>query len=441
MAKQVDEKSFAGFKSELDLFTLPPTQVAIEKGYWSEYYPQNPVTSTGPYRISVPKDSFMMDLNKNYLYVKLKIVNADGTEIAVGGDGSYPVVPINNLCSSFCQRVILKLSDKEIENCGGLYAYKAYIETLLNYGREAKRTHLQLGLFYKDEPTKFRDLGSKAMRQRGAPFYQNKGVELLAPIHCDLFKQDRYLLSDCELSIEIHRSDDKFLLMSDGTEFKVIVEDLRWYVWKIKPQDSLGLAIENVLEKQNTAKYPVRRVKMVTRHLAANSQTIIENSIFSGQLPRRVAVVMVDAAAFNGTWIKNPFQFENCNVSEIALKYGDEYVPRYPLRCDWHDYKYSFPYMYLYEGCDMANSDRGANISYEDFRQGYTVFLFDLSPDNVDVGAMQLIREGELSLYMQLRDPLSATQYPQGVEIVIYGEFDNLVSIDRNRTPFFDYAI
>ena len=439
MAKQVDEGSLSGFKSELDLFSLPPTQVAVEKGYWAEYYPQNPVTNSGPYRIFIPKDSFMIDLNKNYLYLKLKIVQADGTNLVLPADGNLEVAPINLLAASFCERIILKMSDKEIENSGGLYAYKAYIETLLNYGKEAKDTHLQLGMYYKDDD--FTDLQSDPMVQRGTPFYRNRGVELLAPIHCDLFKQERYLVSDCELSIEIHRNDDKFLLMSDGTEYKLIVEDLRWYVWKVKPQASLSLAIENILQKHNTAKYPIRRVKMATRHIAPNSQTIVENSIFGGQLPRRVAVVMVDSESFNGSFQKNPFKLEHCDVSEIALKCGDEYIPRYPLRCDWEDYKYSFPYMYLYEGCDMANNDRGANISYKHYKNGYTVFIFDLTADNVDIGAMQLIREGELCMYLQLKRPLSAATFPQGVEIIIYGEFDNLISIDRNRTPFFDYSI
>jgi hypothetical protein len=114
MAKHVDENSFSGFKSELDLFSLPPTQVAIEKGYWAEYYPQNPVTNTGPYRIFVPKDSFMLDLNKNYLYLKLRVVGNDGSDLQPPADGSIPVAPINLLCNSFCERIILKMSDKEI---------------------------------------------------------------------------------------------------------------------------------------------------------------------------------------------------------------------------------------------------------------------------------------------------------------------------------------
>ncbi|MCG8432193.1 MAG: hypothetical protein MJA29_13610, partial [Candidatus Omnitrophica bacterium] len=300
-------------------------------------------------------------------------------------------------------------------------------------------SHLKLRMFYKDKVGQFINITSESMLARARPFYKNAGVELLAPIHCDLFKQERYLLSECEMSIEIHRNENKFLLISDGTEYKIVVEDLRWYVWKVKPQDSLTMAIENLLQKQDTVKYPVRRIKMATRHLAPNSQTIIENSIFTGQLPRRVAIFMVDSEAFNGSYVKNPFKFEHCNVAEIALKYGDVYVPRYPLRCDWNDYRYSFPFMYLYEGCDILKSDKGIDISYEEFRNGYTIFLFDLTPDSVDAGAMQLIKEGDLSLYMQLKQPLST--FPQGVEMIIYGEFDNLISIDRNRTPFFDYSI
>jgi len=34
-------------KTELDLFTVPPTQIVVKKGFWNEIHPLNPVTNEG----------------------------------------------------------------------------------------------------------------------------------------------------------------------------------------------------------------------------------------------------------------------------------------------------------------------------------------------------------------------------------------------------------
>ncbi len=121
MAKQLDGNSLPGMKSELDLFSLPPTQVSVESGHWSEYRLANPVTQTGPYEFRLEKGPMMIDLNRNYLYVKLKILKEDCTNPA---DTDHKVSPINCLGKTFFKQVVLKVSDKEVYNSGSLYAYQ-----------------------------------------------------------------------------------------------------------------------------------------------------------------------------------------------------------------------------------------------------------------------------------------------------------------------------
>ena len=64
MTQLVDSRSPAGLVSELDLFSVPPSQVALNEGYLAEFYPQNAVTNTGPYRFLIPADAYMLDLSK-----------------------------------------------------------------------------------------------------------------------------------------------------------------------------------------------------------------------------------------------------------------------------------------------------------------------------------------------------------------------------------------
>src|SRR5437867_7432923 len=100
MAKLIDENSTPSTKSELDLFTVPPTQVAIKRSFWAEIYPKNPITDDGPYDFHITPDVYMLDLAKNYVYLTLQVVKPNGTDCAttidaqtgaLGGDLAFPI--------------------------------------------------------------------------------------------------------------------------------------------------------------------------------------------------------------------------------------------------------------------------------------------------------------------------------------------------------------
>ena len=61
---------------------------------------------------------------------------------------------------------------------------------------------------------------------------------------------------------------------------------------------------------------------------------------------------------------------------------------------------------------------------------------FDLSPDCDDSGHWDLIKQGTTSLQLTFAEPLPAG----GVEAIVYAEYDNLLTIDRNRQPTFDFS-
>ena len=42
------------------------------------------------------------------------------------------------------------LKEKQVTQATGTYAYRAYLETLLNYGPAAKESQLTAAMFYKD---------------------------------------------------------------------------------------------------------------------------------------------------------------------------------------------------------------------------------------------------------------------------------------------------
>ena len=82
---------------------------------------------------------------KMFLKTKCKIVKANGQNLAVMDKASV----INYLVSFLFNRFHTILGGKVMSSSANTYSYKVYIETFLNYSKEAKNT--QLGsLLYKD---------------------------------------------------------------------------------------------------------------------------------------------------------------------------------------------------------------------------------------------------------------------------------------------------
>ncbi|MCP4115683.1 MAG: hypothetical protein GY737_09810, partial [Desulfobacteraceae bacterium] len=88
-AQLLDERSVPSGKAELELFSVPPTQVAIDSGFSFEVHPKNTLTTAGPYEFNITRDPLYIDLSRNYIYMKLKITKGDGTDIPLAtGDGT-----------------------------------------------------------------------------------------------------------------------------------------------------------------------------------------------------------------------------------------------------------------------------------------------------------------------------------------------------------------
>ena len=121
----VHGKSGECVKTELDLFSEPPTQVSLEKGLWIDRQPVSSVADGGPITFLCPGTEDYVDLSKTILVVRAKVTKANGNDL----DANEKVGIVNNL------------KEKQVTQATGTYAYRAYLETLLNYGPAAKESH------------------------------------------------------------------------------------------------------------------------------------------------------------------------------------------------------------------------------------------------------------------------------------------------------------
>ena len=139
----VHPQSCECLKSELDIFSVPPTQTSIESGSYVEYNPISSITDGSPIEFVISgSGQDYIDLVNTRLYVKLDVRKADNTAIVAASQ----VGPVNLLLHSLFSEVDVKLNDVLITSTNNTYAYRAYLETLLTYGSESKTTQLSSSL-------------------------------------------------------------------------------------------------------------------------------------------------------------------------------------------------------------------------------------------------------------------------------------------------------
>lgn len=430
-------------KSELDLFTLPPTQTAVEKSYFVEYRPLSTLSDSGPIEFAISgSGEEYIDLSETYLQVTAKISKPNGSDLeqtaTISDEGTVTgadadIGPVNNWLHSLFSQVDVSLNERLITPSTNTYPYRAYIETLLTYGPAAKQSQLTQSLWYQDTAGHLEDTTSEnvGFKQRRMWTLCSKHVEMLGKLHLDLSFQEKPILNGVNIKMRLVRSKDSFSLMGQG---KVEIKEVSLFVRKIKVHPSVQLGHIRALERA-PAKYPIRRVETKVFSIPKGNLSANQENLFLGQLPKRIIIGLVDNKAFSGHKDKNPFNFQHYNIDFLALNVDGVQIPSKPLKPDFTNNLFIRSYSSLFMGTGQIGRDDGNQISRDDYAKGFTLFAFDLTPDLDDSGHFHLIRQGNLRLELHFSTALTET-----INAIVYAEFDNVIEIDRARNVLFDYS-
>lgn len=437
MKRFIDSNSAASTKSELDLFSIPATQVAIKRTFTDVIHTSNPVTNEGPYEFRIPADTNFVHLCKHYIYFQMRITKPDGTAF---GANDPKIAPINLIGKTFFKQAKLYLNSKLIYDSGDNYHLRAYLETELNYGADAKSSFLSSALYKKESgaAATVNSENNPGFDERAALFGTSQWVEVMAPLHVDLMNQDRLLLPHTDLRIELHKNPDPLLLLcfhAQPPACRLEVREMKLFIQKVEVLESVQLALESTIA-QYAAKYPIRRSIVTSLHVTQQRRVTPTNSIFQGQIPRRMIICCCDQDAYHGAVNKSPFLFQNYAIQSVKVTAGGQTFPAQPFRLDFTNHNFLQAYTQLFQALGLANDNRGNGITRTDFEASHCFFAFDLTADSDDGGHWDTIKEGTTSVEIQFGQNLPAS----GVQVIVYAEFDNLLSIDRNRVAHFDYT-
>jgi hypothetical protein len=421
--------------SGLDLFSVPPTQTAVEEGQFVEVHPLAALAPNAPIEFAISgQTEEYLDLNNTFLHVTAKVTKANGNDLDAGND----IAPINLWLHSLFSQADVSLNDTVVSPSENTYAYRAYLETELSYNAEAKNGFLSAALYAKDTPEHMDatqgddNTGLKERREAAAASAE---IDMIGRLHSDMFTQDRYLLNGVDVKIKLTPSKEAFHLIGPAAGFKTVITHASLLVRKAKLNPAVALAHEKALEKGN-AKYPMKRVLVKSFAIARGMMSHNQDNLFLSQTPTRLVIGLVESAAFNGAYAKNPFNFKHFGLTYLSLNLDGRSVMGKPLSLDFEHNKYSKAFFGSKVALGLANRNADNDISYKQFKNGYTLFSFDLSPSLLDGEQFEMIRSGALSLELKFAQVLTET-----VQVLVYAELDSVLEIDRSRQILTDFAV
>ena len=473
-------------KSEIDLFSVPPTQQSLERGRWIDYAPLSSVENTdSPINFLVTGTDEYIDLSKTILTVTGKIVKDN--ETVLDGAQQADVAPVNNFLHSLFKQVDVYLNGKQVTPAMGTYPYRAYIETLLNYDVSAKESQFSSALYYKDTAGHMDKIGAlpktekvkvKTVNDNGtevdktflinttgtgnqgfakrSKFIQNsKQFVLSGPTFADIFMTDRLLLNMMDLRVVLNRSSNAFCLMdlthkdNPTVKPKVQLSRVELKIRKVKLDQAVSDGIERML-KQTPALYPIRRVECKILTVPGGLPTTRQDNIFSGLIPKTFVVGFVTAKAAGGNYGQNPYNFAHFGVTSLSLTANGEEIPfkqltlKYPKDPNGvidttagEDDALDFDEAYntLFSGTGKIYSNAGLDIDRDDYPGGFALYAFDLTPDMCKSSQyFNTVQRGSLSLALTFKS------YKDPLALVCYGDFENVIRIDAERNAIYDIS-
>lgn len=416
---------------ELSLFASPTNQVAVEKVYFTEARPISSIgVSDTPIEIVVSgSGAEYIDFKRSKLYVKARILKADGSTMAANEKTGIVNLPLQSMFS----QMDVYLNNRLVSFNTNNYPWKTYLKTILFSGKDELYSQKQSELFYKDEgninDANAYNGGNAGLVMRYAYTQQSKVFELEGNLMEDIFDTDKYLINGVDVYIKLFRSSAPFVIISANSTpaYKIELLDVVYKVAKVRVDPGVLLNHSKQIEA-TPVKYTLTRNELKMNTIPKGSTEFYWDNIFPQAIPDRIVVGLVDQKAVNGDYTTNPFNFEHMGLTDVGIYINGESVPGRPLKTDFSAGLYSDAFVRLFEVSGKWNNDAGLIISRDDFGKGYSLFVFTVDPCGFGDEYLNLIRRGNTRLELKFKQATS-----KAVNAIVFATFSSLLEIDKSR--------
>lgn len=414
--------------SGLDLFTKPEHDSSILAGKTIEHHMITALNdNNNVFEFVIPSEGHEYTyLPMTRLEGEVQILKSNNTAVT----NTDWVAPVNLLSSALFRQVECELNGVQVADLTSpCYHYKAYIETHLTYGHDAKNTHLRAALWCEDTINKEEAYegtnGSFVIRHNWIT--NNQGTLYFStPLHLDFFNSQRYLIPGSTLKLKFLRNDDKFCLLSATDTWKMKINSLKLYTRKITVSPSIVEQHQRML-KTSPCIYPLAQSKIKTFVINQGISATTVANIIRGKLPRSIIIGMVKSDAFNGSFATNPWFFQPFGVKYFGLKVNGMPIPSSALQPDFTKGQCMREYRHFLDNIGIQHDNEANMVSYDTWVRNTCFFAFDLTPDLCHSFHSHIPTSGYVDLDLQFGTPLA-----QNITLIVYASYNEYLTIDTN---------
>lgn len=433
----------AGHSDEVSHFYEPAADSSVINRQYIDYKPVGQLNS-GAIEFHIPgSGSRYIDMKRTVLHITCKIVQGDGTPIPkytidvdssgipIKIDPKANVGPVNLFMHSLFQQVDCMVQQQMVSaEVATRHPYKSMFDVLLTYGMDAKDSKLITQLYVKDTGNLDDSnaiLGTNnGLTERQELSKDSKYIYLAGPIHHDLHQQERLMLNSVEINYKFWPASNSFKLMSNyaNADFKVEIKSAILRVCMVEMNPQLIVAEANAL-KIKPALFFYEKSDIKCYSIPQGDYALTVEDLYKGKVPFKMVIALVRSDGFNGSYSRNPFNFQTFSCNFIGFYVDGQSSPGAPLTPNFDEGDYNTAYMTLFGDDYISNS--GLHITKNDFKSGYAIYTIDLCRSTCDKFT-KVPMEGHTRLELKFAKAL-----PCAVTAIIYAKFPGRLEINEQR--------
>ena len=258
-------------------------------------------------------------------------------------------------------------------------------------------------------------------------------------INHDICRQPRLLLNNVSLGLRLQPNKNEFVLVSNinpeasppppPPDFKYQITDISYDVCFIRPNSSVLLSQDKVLNDNRRALYPYLQSVVKTYNIPGDSLSFTCDDLWSSYVPCDVFCCLIDSQAYAGDYALYPYILENCGVTRFGLFVDGQSAPYKPYETSfvkehWNLGSYIDAFMGL-----LGDNPSQCTISYQEFGENYTVFRFPL--ERYTDTTYPRAKRGHTRMEISFKKALD-----KNYTLVTYALFPALLQIDSSRNLY-----
>ena len=413
-----------------------------------------------------------IDLSSAVLYGSVKISR---TDLTTGKEENhdldnislcnfYPAALFKGMEVSIGGQSITKMSTNH-------FHYKTYLQTLLNYGDDAKDTYWEAAGWFMDNPGEFEDFFGEGCSERRTWTKFSRTTNFALPLQTGIFAIDKLFPDYLDIDIRFTRNEDAVPLFykelkeenlkkpvdennaeADDTkkynEMKAKVAKQGSYKFNINISN-VSLKFRRIILKPTTVakhqtllnenkllRYPWTRTDIkLGGMINKGTRELKTNDLYSDRLPSSLVIGLIKSEGFLGSNTTNPFNFENFNLNNIYVEVNQKKVPADGYRPDFKEGNFREEYLAFFENIGLrGGASNGISMDY--FKKGCTLYAFDFTPDKCLNYHSHEDDYGILNLSIELAEPAE-----DNITVLCFANYEEVLSIDKDGQCFFDIAV